>query len=106
MLTKDAGERNATLQDVFITGLDLAVRCTGIFLPLLTDQHSVSRKEGREAMLVHQSTIMFPGSHAPAHGADFSDVFSSEDGIETMGSDFRKDKSHSCLSIRKAVEFF
>jgi len=51
-------------------------------MPLLADQNSISRKEGgNEAMLGHQSTLMFPGFHALVHSADFSDVFSSEDSI-------------------------
>lgn len=32
-------------------------------------------------MLGHQSTLMFPGFHAPVPSADFSDVSSSEDSV-------------------------
>lgn len=39
------------------------------------------QEEGNEAVWVHQSAVMFPGSCAPVHSADFSDVFSSEDHI-------------------------
>lgn len=50
---------------MFTTGQYAAVGGTDVCMSVLTDQSPISRKEGRkEPMLVHQSTIMLPGSHA------------------------------------------